>query len=82
MSEGYFIINGYRERKEKVDEDKERIVIDLLTDGKYFASVPLDEGISEERYQRILSYLDETFSENDGTGAGALLTILAYIQDI
>ena len=81
MGKGYNIINGYQEIRVR-ENGVEKIIIQLLEDGKFFTQTTLPGDITEERYKAIIEYLNETFESNDGTVAGALITILSYIQGV
>ena len=64
---GYNVINGYREVRVR-EKGVERIIIQLLEDGKFFTQTTLPENITEERYKSIIQYLNETFEESINNG--------------
>lgn len=71
----YHVINGYR--IEKLPNNK--LKLELLKNGDFFTQVIVDD--EEGRKERIETYLDSVFENTNGTGAGALITILYYIQN-
>lgn len=81
MREEYYVINDYEIRRE-VRDGKERTIIDLIKkNGERFPAMT-PEGITDEEIKKITKYLDSIFKDNNGTGAGALISILYYIQNI
>ena len=80
-------INGYKIWKASTLEGKKKLIIEYLIDGESFTrSVYEDDGIDEEKIQRLKEYLDDQTDTNQRAellcSTVSMVTILHDVNEI